>query len=106
MFVHAECLIIHNFLETLPPPMNISLDIVRKGQVHFTWDPVAQACSALWYNINASNCGTCPSTTISTSAVCTDIEVDGEKICHFSVSTVVCSDITGAQNNLEIMLSG
>ena len=86
--------------------MNISLDIVRKGQLHFTWDPVAPACYALQYNINASNCGRCPSTTISTSITCTDVEVDGEEICRFGISTVVCSDVIGVEKELEIILSG
>lgn len=86
--------------------MNISLNIVSKGQLHFSWNPVAPACTAIQYNIDARRCGSCLPTTTSTSVNCTDIEVENEELCSFGISTVVCSGVIGIQNKLEVMLRG
>ena len=86
--------------------MNISLNIVNKGKLRFSWDPVVSACTAIQYDINADKCGRCPTATNSTSVICTDVEVEDEEICRFGVSTVVCSSIMGIQNKLEVMLRG
>ena len=86
--------------------MNISLNAVNKGELHFSWNPVTPMCSAIHYNINASNCGRCPIATNSTSVTCTDVEVDDEELCNFGVSTVVCSDVIGVQKEVAVMLTG
>ena len=86
--------------------MNITLNIVSKGKLRFSWNPVASTCTAIQYNINADKCGTCPMATNSTSATCTDVEIEDEELCRFGISTVVCSGVTGMQNNLETMLRG
>ena len=75
------------FTEKFPPPMNISLNAVSERQLHFSWSPVTPMCNAVHYNINAStNCGRCPIATNSTSATCTNVEVDDEELCNFGVS--------------------
>ena len=92
--------------------MNISVNTVSKGILLFSWDPVAPACTAIQYNINADKCGRCPITTTLTSVICTGVEVDDEELCSFGVSTIVCSgSLTGvigpgAQSRLEVMLRG
>ena len=87
--------------------MNISLNIVSKGKLHFSWNPVVPACTAIKYNVNVHKCGRCPLATTSTSIICTDVEVDNEELCSFGISTVVCSGVgPGVQNRLETMLRG
>ena len=86
--------------------MNITLNIVSKGKLLFSWNPVAPVCTAIHYNINADKCGRCPMETNSTSVICTDVEIENEELCRFGVSTVVCSGVTGIQNTLETMLRG
>ena len=42
------------------------------------------------FDILASNCGSCPTTTNHTNATCTDIPTDGS-ICTFSVRSNICN---------------
>ena len=46
------------------------------------------------FNIQASNCGSCPTATRYTNVTCTDIPTDGS-MCTFAVETVVCGNTTG-----------
>ena len=62
--------------------------------VTFLWSPVAPDCPAIHYNILASNCGSCPTTTNHTTVTCTDIPIN-DSVCTLSVQTVVCGNITG-----------
>ena len=55
---------------------------------------MAPDCPAVSYNIQASNCGSCPATTNYTNVTCTDIPTDGSK-CTFAIRTVVCGNIIG-----------
>jgi hypothetical protein len=87
--------------------VNITSSIVDIGKLNFSWNAVAPACPAIQYYINADKCGRCPMAAVnSTSAICTDVEVEDEELCRFGISTVVCSGVTGIQNNLEVMLRG
>ena len=80
---------------------------MSKGNLSFTWNPVAPSCAAIQYNINADKCGRCITVTTSTSVTCTDVVVEDEELCSFGVATVVCSGTgPGVQNVLEIMLRG
>ena len=63
-------------------------------QLSFAWSPVAPDCSTFNYNILASNCGSCPTTTNHTTVTCTDVPTDGS-LCGFAIETVVCESITG-----------
>ena len=80
----------------LPPPDEISLALVNFGQkeITFSWSPVAPDCPSIQYNILASNCGSCPTTTNHTTITCTDLPSDGS-LCTFAVETVVCGNIAG-----------
>ena len=85
-----------------PPPDKPSLSIVDLGLrwITFTWSPVAPDCPAIHYNILASNCGSCPTTTNHTTVTCTDVPVehDGDA-CTFSLEAVVCESVTGNVSN-------
>ena len=83
--------------------MNITLNIVSKGKLLFSWNPVAPACTAIQYNINADKCGRCPMTIKFnlTSVICTNVEIEDEELCRFGISTVVCSGVTGIQTMLR-----
>ena len=67
-------------------------------QVTFDWSSVAPDCPAIHYNILASNCGSCPTTTNHTNVTCTDVPTDGSE-CTFAEQTVVCGNITGNFSN-------
>ena len=60
----------------------------------FVWSPVAPDCPAIHYNILASNCGSCPTTTNHTNVTCTDVPTDGST-CTFAVQMEACGNITG-----------
>jgi hypothetical protein len=61
----------------------------------FSWSPVAPA---IHYNILASNCGICPTTTNHTNVTCTDVSLNGT-VCTFAVQAVVCGNITGSASD-------
>ena len=60
----------------------------------FEWSPVTVECPNIQYKINASNCGSCPTTTNHTTATCTNIPTNGSR-CTFAVQTIVCDNIFG-----------
>ena len=84
----------------LSPPSKfftyISNDCPAK-ELAFVWSPVAPDCPAIHYNILASNCGSCPTTTNHTNATCTDVPTNGS-VCTFAVQTVACGNITGNES--------
>ena len=63
-------------------------------QLTFNLYSAAPDCPSLHYNILASNCGSCPTTTNHTNVTCTDVPTDGSE-CIFAVQTVVCGNISG-----------
>ena len=63
----------------------------------FHWKRTATDCSTVHYNINSSNCGSCPTATNRTSVTCTNIPTNGGE-CVFAVSTVVCENIIKNQS--------
>ena len=67
----------------------------------FSWnnDPVTPDCPAVSYNILASNCGSCPTTTNHTNATCADVPINGST-CEFAVQTVVCGNTSGNYSDL------
>ena len=82
-----------------PPPNAISLALVNFGpkEITFSWNPVAPDCPAIHYNILASNCGSCPTTTNHTNVTCTDVPTD-DIMCSFAIQTAFCGNITGNQS--------
>jgi hypothetical protein len=79
-----------------PTPEAISLALVNFGrkEIMFSWSSVAPDCPSIHYNILASNCGSCPTTTNHTNATCTDLPSD-DSMCNFAIQTVICGNITG-----------
>ena len=71
---------------------------IGSRQLTARWSSVAanrtSDCLTLHYNILATNCGSCPTTTTNTTVTCTDVPTDGS-MCTFAVQTVVCGDIVG-----------
>ena len=78
-----------------PPPDAISIALVDFGlnKITFSWNPVAPNCPAIYYNILASNCGSCPTTTNHTIITCTDVPTNNS-MCTFAVQAVACGNIT------------
>ena len=79
-----------------PPPDKLSIihaDLASR-QLVFSWSSVAPDCPAIHYNILASNCGSCPTTTNHTTVTCTNVPTNGS-VCTFAIQTVVCQNITG-----------
>ena len=78
------------------PPENViwTTNYLPSNMITFTWNTNSPDCPAIHYNILASNCGSCPTTTNYTTVTCTDVPTDGS-MCTFAVQTVVCGNITG-----------
>jgi hypothetical protein len=76
-----------------PSPDKVHINEVgfHPNQLTFQWNSVAPECSTVHYNILASNCGSCPTTTHHTNVTCTDVPINGG-ICTFAVSIVVCEN--------------
>lgn len=89
MYVHAA---------PLEPPDNVTWIATHPGQVTFDWNPVAHKCLGVYYNIIASNCGSCPTATTNNTITCTDVPTDGY-MCTFILQTVVCVNITGRKSD-------
>ena len=60
----------------------------------FSWSSVVLDCPAMRFNILASNCGSCPTTTNHTTVTCTDVPTN-HSTCTFAVQTVICGNISG-----------
>jgi hypothetical protein len=70
----------------------------------FTWSAPSSGCPNVRYNILASNCGSCPTTTNHTNVTCTDIPMDGST-CTLTLQTVVCGIITGELSQVSFFNS-
>lgn len=74
------------------------------NQLTFQWSSIAPDCSTVDYNIDASNCGSCPNTTNHTIVTCIDVPTNGD-VCTFAISVVVCkSNITNLGGVINITL--
>ena len=77
------------------PPETVLATLIFHGLIAltFTWSPVAPdyeySVFNYTYNILASNCGSCPTTTNYTTVTCTDVPTNGST-CTFAVQAVVC----------------
>ena len=81
-FVHAD------FLLASPNIIYTSLVDTVSRQITFTWSPVYPECPAIHYNILASNCGHCPTTTNHTNITCSDAPT--KAMCTFAVQAINC----------------
>ena len=69
-----------------------NIDFVLK-QLTFNWSSISPDCPAIYYNILASSCGSCPTTTNHTTVTCTDVPTS-DSACTFALQTVICGNIT------------
>ena len=88
-------------IDPLPPPNTLFIskaDFISR-QITFRWSQAVIECTDLdvRYNILASNCGSCPTTTNHTSVTCTDMPINGG-MCTFALQTVICGYITGNES--------
>ena len=79
-----------------PPPNTLYIRAANFAlkELTFSWSPIAPDCPAIHYNILASNCGSCPTTTNHTNVTCTDVPTNGSN-CTFVVQTVSCGNVAG-----------
>ena len=77
--------------------VHISALDIGSRQLEFTWNLVAPDCPAIHYNISASNCGSCPTTTNHNTVTCTGVPTSGNK-CKFMVQPVACGHASGNFN--------
>ena len=80
------------------PPSELLIHISNdcsSQELSFAWSPVGPDSPAIHYNILASNCGSCPTTTKHTNVTCTDVATNSSILCSFAIQTVVCGNITG-----------
>ena len=82
-----------NYVAPFPPITNITWR-ATDSILTVTWSPVAPDCPTIHYNIAASNCGSCPTTTNQTTVTCTDVPTNNS-MCTLAVQVVVCGNISG-----------
>ena len=88
------------YTDPIPPDeVNVNLSDLGLRQLQFSWNPVVPDCPDIHYNILASNCGSCPTTTNHTNVTCIDKLTQRNSFCTFALQTVVCGDITGSLSN-------
>ena len=75
-------------------------------QLSFNWSQAVSECPYLdiYYNILASNCGSCPTTTNHTTVTCTDVPINGS-MCTFAVQTVICENIGNLSDLVNVVLN-
>ena len=89
-----------------PPPDSLYLTDVQPGKLVFNWTPVNSNCSTLQYNIT-SNCGTCPTVTNATTAICSDLHLTtNASLCHFRVSSHACGLVGNPSSSFAVNLKG
>ena len=94
------------FIGPVPPPERITLSLDHPNWLIFSWSEVITGCEALHYKIVASNCGSCPATTVHTTVVCTNIPINSN-ICTFAIQTVVCDGLAGnVSDPIHVLLRG
>ena len=88
----------YNNIAPSAPPETLYMsnaDFVSR-KLTFSWSTDCPAM--LHYNILASNCGSCPTTTNHTNVTCTNVPTNNS-VCVFTIQTVVCGNITGQISN-------
>ena len=109
IFAHKEMnLKFTHYTVSYPPPTEIILSEVNRGQLTFSWTPVSNNCSALHYSTISSNCGECPSSTTSSSVNCSKVILKKKTyICSFAVIPVTCGNTLGmASKPIALLIEG
>ena len=92
--------------DPFPPPRNVTMIVtdLNPPELTFEWNPVSHNCLALHYIISF-NCGVCPSITMNTTAVCTEILNQlGVSNCTFTIQTSVCDSLIGDATHIPLIL--
>ena len=91
-------------IASLPPPNNITLSEVSKGQLTFSWSPETTNCPSLHYNINVTNCGKYSDSlkTTTLSFITCNISSTTPSICTLTFQTIVCGGILGTISKLVV----
>ena len=84
---------------SLPIKIRWITNYPQSTMIAFIWNTNLPDCPAIHYNILASNCGSCPTTTSHTTVTCTDVPADSS-MCTFAVQTVICGNITGESSQV------
>ena len=99
-------------MHTAPPPDNVHLAQVSKNALTFQWEP-GVCPNSMGYKVNATNCGVCPNTTLTTCTSLTCVissEFTASKkitFCSLSIETIVCGINTGNRSNtVRALLKG
>ena len=93
-----------NNTDSYPPPSNILLSDINFEEFTFSWDSVDPSCLAISYVIVAEGCGTCPSTSNTTSVTCVNPPVSSTlSQCSISVQTIACGSIVGSASSPVIV---
>ena len=86
----------------LQPPTNVLLANATSRQLTFTWNPVISSCPATKYNIIATNCGICPSSSRLASIICLNPQPQPNAgvTCTFSVRTETCEGVLSESSDV------
>ena len=86
------------------------INLVDANSTYLTFSvlsPVLPNCSRLNYNIEVSNCGSCPNNTDSTIIFCSNFSTSIEtNICNLTVGGVICGNMTGDRASALANLRG
>ena len=82
---------------------------ITPDNIMFGWEHVSQNCPGLYYNIESTQCGTCPSGTEDPRIACSDFQKNGTT-CTLMIQSVLCSgtnaSITGSAVSKSLFLKG
>ena len=76
--------------ESTEPLENVHVSDINQLMLTIDWSPPrSNGPVSVTYNIAATDCGTCPNATTSTSIKCTNLTVDGQA-CSIVIQTIAC----------------
>ena len=88
----------------LSPPNKLYISTANfvSRRLTFSWSPVVPDCPVIHYNILASNCGSCSTTTNHTNVTCTDLPTENS-VCTLAIQTVLCGSLIGDKSDPVIV---
>ena len=92
---------------TIPPPNDVRLVDASKSKLTFTWNPsLGSNCTSVIYDV-ASDCGSCPTTTRTPTAICSVNQLSrNASSCTFNVNSVICANSGEMSEAIEATLKG
>jgi hypothetical protein len=89
IYIHTY---IHTYIynsRTATSPNISEMADLESREITLSRTEVAPECPAIEYNIQASNCGSCPTTTNHTNVTCTEVPTNSG-MCMFTIKIVIC----------------